>query len=215
VNAAFLLVTTAWMTGQPAAAPVHAGPGPAVQACGSSCCQDSCNEGFCQRLKDRLRGAFQRDNCCDTCAAPKCAPAPRCERAPACKPACCTTTCSTSCGRERLWHRRDRGCCDTKPACPTQTCCDNGCNEGLLSRLRGLCQRRNNYCDCCSNGGAVTVPAGERIPAGKKMPSAEPPASKTEVRIITPAPAPTAAPALDATPAIVPGIDALDNRNPF
>ena len=205
VNAAFLLVTTAWLTGQAPSADTKAAPAPAVQACGSSCCDD----GFCHRLRERLRGMFQRD-CCEPapkCHPVRCQPAPKCQ--PACKPAprCCATPCSTTtCRRDWFQHR---GCCETKPACPKTDCC----NDGLLSRLRALCNRRT--CDCCSSSGKV----GEPIPAGKKMPSAtyfeEVPTGRPEVRIITPAPAPTTAPGLEAAPAVVPSIDPVDNKNPF
>jgi hypothetical protein len=210
VNAAFLLVTTALMTGQPPAkiapAPAH-GPHATVApaACGPSCCDDNCcRERFGARLRERLRGLFSRDDCCETAchAAPVCHPAPVC--------------CDDHHGRRdrcRKHFRRHDRCEDD--------CCDNG---GLLSRLRGLFRRNNDCCDtsCCGSVGGPGHPVprvGEPIPAPKKMPkgstSIEP--NGREVRIITPPsanPIANPAPALETAPAVVPNLD-TENRNPF
>src|SRR5450755_3040752 len=81
VNAAFLLVTSAMLVGQPgggdkkpAPPPPAVAPAPVVSTgCGAGgCggCQDACGcDSFGHKLRDRLRGLFNRNSCdtCDTC----------------------------------------------------------------------------------------------------------------------------------------------------
>src|SRR5713101_9579260 len=62
VNAAFLLVTTAWLAGadQPAPAVVQADPPAATSSCCGGGCGGGCGHGFL----DKFRGLFHRD-CCE------------------------------------------------------------------------------------------------------------------------------------------------------
>jgi len=131
VNAAFLLVTSAWLAGEVPAAPpaLAAKPAPATVApaagCGT-CCNDANNCDSCcdscgrSGLFSRLKGLCKKGNdCCDTCNT--CA-----------QPTCAATTC-----------------------CASNSCCDDGCGrKGLLSRLGGLC-RKNKGDDCCNSCGTT------------------------------------------------------------
>lgn len=197
MNAAFLLVTTAWMAGDTAAA----APAPAAADCGacSSCATDACG---CQghKLLGKLQGVFKRkDSCgsCDTCSAPKCH-TPRIHREHKCAPAC--DTCD-NCGRggpkllEKLrgaFHH-DRGCG-----------CDNGCGAGCAD---GAC------------GGSTVMPrAGEPIPTPpKKMPN-KGKRVQTETAPIDAPVSPTLEVAPNASqvpPAIVPSVESDNLRSPF
>lgn len=166
MNAAFLLVTTAWLAGQapqppaaaPAPAPIAVAPAPAhiasgCNSCGSAC--DACNDcekpGLFARLRDKFRSKGCND-CCDTCNT--CA-----------TPVKIAVPCETTCG--------SCGACDS--------CCDK---PSLRDRLRGMF-KRNKCDDCCSTpcnscGAAIAAPApaaapvGEPIGAPKKV---EPPKS--------------------------------------
>jgi hypothetical protein len=193
VNAAFLLVTTAWLAGDAPVITTVAAPS-ATPAASGSCCGSSC-DSCCER-RCRLHGLFNRGcNDCNPC------PAPKCHRAPK----CCNQAPADCCGRRRLFQRNN-------DCCPTTTCNDC-CKPSLCDRIRGLFSR-NNCCDsCCDGTGAVAPKKGEQIPAPKKMPGGkEPP---REVRIDNaPAAAPAATPALEVAPSTVPALDA-DNRNPF
>lgn len=242
VNAAFLLLASAWSAGQPAPAPV---PAPAYHHNGghNGYCghDDCCDRG---RFWDRCRGWFQRDRCCHDRCHDHCRPTchVNCCR-PVCQPVCrpcpppCQPTCRVTCARPcpPVCHQpchnvcRDRCRDHCRDHCrvrchrechPRQDCCDDCCRTGFFDRLRGLFRRHNHCDDCCHNGWGHNGhngyrPGGEPIPAPKKMPGGEPPAK--EVRIISPpvgTTVPAAAPALEVAPAIVPQLDA-DNRNPF
>jgi hypothetical protein len=139
VNAAYLMLTTAWMAGADPA-PVAAAPAaaPVVSTSMGACngggyvggyggcggiSNDCCDSGR-QRLCDRIKGMFKRrgNDCCD--AAPTCAPAPVVHHAPAPVANC---GCEDTCKRERLcdrlkgmFKRRGNDCCDTGAQC--------GCN---------------------------------------------------------------------------------------
>jgi hypothetical protein len=187
VNAAFLLMTSAMLVGQtgggtdkkPAPPPVATTPAPAVSSgCGAGCggCQDACGcESFGSRLRDRLRGLFNRNSCCDTCNT--CAPTCHTHVARSCD------SCDSCAPRAWTWQRRCH-----EPACNTCTSTCNTCNDScgcgshaFLDRLReGF--RRNSCCDTCNTcnscGAAPTTVAppakgGEPIAPPKKMP--EPP----------------------------------------
>jgi hypothetical protein len=150
VNAAFLLVTSAWLAGQaappppaqPAYPPAHAHPAPAAPTASSACCDtgcDSCCEGG---LLARLRGWFRRrDDCCDTCGGhPQPAPS---------------------------YH--DHGCQD-----------ECGCRPGLLDRLRGWFHRGDccdgGAADCCATAAAPSAHVMPRPPEQIQAPkSTEPP----------------------------------------
>ncbi len=135
MNAAFLLVASAWLAGgepppsttptppapQAAPAPAPYGGGSCGCGCASTC---GCNEGEKPGFFDRLRGRFHRDHgdCGCTPAPCQCAPAPVYHAAPC----ACSSPCDT-CERPSLFERlRGRfhrggecGCGDTcgSPGC--------------------------------------------------------------------------------------------------
>jgi hypothetical protein len=180
MNLAFVLVTSAWLAGADAAdkpaaqpaAPAH----PAVAApfhngCGSGCgsCSDSCcEEGWGKRFRNRLRGLFRKDDCCesscDSCQAPK-----------------IKWNSGSSCG----------SCCDSG-------CDSGGLFSRLRAKFRrnDCCDSCGSSC-CGSNGGTVihgapgapatTAPKGESIGEPKQMPKAD----NKETRLIIPQPAGT------------------------
>jgi hypothetical protein len=167
VNAAFLLVTSAWLAGGQTAAPPPPAPmAPAAPyvataaapsggcGCGSTCgCNDCEKPGFLERM----RGRFHKDKDCG------CAPA--------------TTQ---SCAPAPVYH-----------AAPCASCgstCDSCEHAGFLDRLRARFHRDND-CGCnscgapaCSSCGAAPLPpakVGEPIkgPAEgpKKLPEGDKP----------------------------------------
>ncbi len=201
MNAAFLLVTTAFLAG-------NTNAGCCGATCGTSC--DTCCSG--PKLLDRLRGAFHHNNCgCDTCAAPKCAapcPAPK----PVCAPVC-APTCAPKCD----------SCCDSRPRLLDRLrsafhhghgCCDGGCSS---------C----STCSTCGSGpvAAPGAPAAPKetipTPPAKKMPAGGAPPAKTSID----APAATfgqGSPAIQAAPnagqapaAIAPNVETENLRSPF
>jgi hypothetical protein len=182
VNAAYLVLTTAWLAGDAPAAPAPPPAAPVVSApagggCGGGCgsavdnCCDSGRQGFCARLKAK----FHRSNDCG-CeqAAPTCAPVKQhCAPAPA--PTCCEAP-----ARKHHHHKRDN--CNTCEAAPVNDC---GCGkEGLFAKLKGHFHHRGGDCGCDSgsscgcggngygNGGVITAPATgtpvETIPGAPK-----------------------------------------------
>jgi hypothetical protein len=198
VNAAYLLLTSAWLAGADAApaAPAPAASTPVV-ASGSCCgnsggcssCADSCG---CEKVKfwDKWKGKFHKNDCgCQPtcgCAAPAptcgCAApvhhvhaAPSCGCAPA--PSC---GCDDGCGKVRLWDRmkakfhKDCGC---ESSCST---CGGGCS---------------------SCGAPAAAPTGEAVPvapkageAPKKMPTSTAPMTMNGIGV-------------DATPVAAPRLD--------
>jgi hypothetical protein len=237
VNAAFLLVTTAWLAGADAAPGAAPAPATVVAApvaapvvgscgCGTSCGCECCEEGWFARFRRRCGGMFNHHNeCgCETCNT--CAPAPTC-----CAPAktwgnCCESGCghawghrwksscesSCDCGCEdHSWGHRLRGWFHRGGGCETECGCGGGCASG-----------------CCGGGGVVGGPvvmprAGEAIPPAqtppKKMPSGktksttsiEPPMG-TGAAVSTPAPTTE----LNAPPIPdVPAAPATDRKDPF
>ena len=226
MNAAFLLVTTAWFAGDTAG---HA-PAPAANACCATTCSSDCCDSGGRKLLGKLRGMFKRDRC-DSCA-------PQCE-----------TSCQ-SCESRKLFHfHRTKSCDSCAPSCaPTcapapcaPTCCDpcdSGCGgHKLLGKMRGMFKRDRGCCDnACDNcaggachGGTTVMPkAGETITTPpKKMPNPNPNPGKEppvkEVRIDTPpalapvAPAITtpAQPVVQPAPPIVPSVESDNLRSPF
>lgn len=102
MNAAFLLVTTAWLAGDvPAAAPA---------ANAGGCC-DSCGNNVGQRLRDRFSGLFNRGDCCDS----------GCNRFSGFQRGCGQASCD-SCGGGNVFGRL-RGLFNRN------SCCD-GCSGG-------------------------------------------------------------------------------------
>ena len=221
MNAAFLLVTGAMLVGQagerrklrPHPVTRHAVP---AATSSSGCCNNSdlAVASFGHRLRHKLGGLFQRDNC------------------NSCQPTCCDNnrtvhhkpSCN-DCGRTKLWtggHQSNNNCA---PTC-TDSCGHGGFN--LLGNLRHRFGRNDCGCDggCGSTVAPAPVKSGEKIDAPKKMP-VDPPMPKktsTEVRfestptpIATPntiQPLPTP-PAVEVTPVVpVPRVEG-DRRDPF
>ncbi len=241
MNVAYLLVSTAWLSGQtpdgkdtkaviPPPAVVHpAAPVMGGMTGGSCGCESGCDTGCCDsgsswghRFRERMRGLFRRgghgNDCCDTCA-----PAPTCCSAPA--PSCCSAPAPSG------------NTCDS--------CCDSGSSRGhrFRERMRGLFRRGGHGNDCCDTGcnscggggvgygpGGMMMPApkGELIPLPKdgtplqKMPNdkgTEPPANGTkgvQINVVPNAPMPAATPALESAPTITPAQPAIEeNKTPF
>ena len=184
MNAAFLVLTTAWLAGADAAAPPPPkNPAPAAAPVGScsgscgACCDEGCGRRFfhrcrerCNRCRDHVRRCRSHDTCHDTC--------------------------DTGCEREGCFARlkaRFHRCNQCEGACGTS--CDD-CGRGrLFGRLRDLFHRHNDCDDCCGSatparGGPESIGPPREQP--KKMPSSEPP----KVGAITPS--------LEVTPVIAP-----------
>jgi hypothetical protein len=235
VNAAFLLVTSAMLVGQAGggdkkpAPPAAVAPAPVVSTgCGAGCggCQDACGcDSFGHKLRDRLRGLFNR-NSCDTCDT--CKPAHTCHSHKSCD------SCD-SCPKAWTWQRRchEPACNTCAPAPKACDTCSSSCGCGshaFLDRLReGF--RRNKCCDSCNTCGSacgtgpVAAPPAkvEPIAPPKKMPDPKVPDKKpAQVRIDTPPaqiPAIPTAPTVEVTPAPaavvpVPRVEG-DRRDPF
>lgn len=205
MNAAFLLVTSAMLVGQ--GGDKKPAPPPAAPAAVSSCCNhDPCGcEGFGHRLREKLRGLFNRDNC-DACQPTTCHTHH--------KAAACPKTCNDAC-RPKFWQP---ACREPKACAPAKTCTDpcGHASHNLLAKLRERFARN----DCCGGTTAAPAKAGEKIDAPKKMPDAS--KKPQEVRIDTP-PAPIAitqpVPAppvvgVAPVPVPVPRVEG-DRRDPF
>jgi hypothetical protein len=167
VNAAFLMLTTAWLAG---ADPVPVAPAPAapVVANGSCCgggsgcggaadcgCDDGCGRrpGFFARLF-----AKKSNDCgCET----------------SCQPSCQSSCDSCDSGRgKRAKRSRGSDCCESAPTCcapapAASTCCDDPCagrsgRRGLLARLFS---KRGGDCGCDSgcNSGCGTGCGGAAV----------------------------------------------------
>ena len=198
MNAAFLLVTTAWFAGADAAptkppekiespkgnaapALVTADGGYGGGGCGGCECDsgcDDCGHGW----KHRLRGLFHRNKGCDCgCEAATC-----CDSAPSCAPATCgCDTCDTCCHKEHFFHRlkarfhRSCGCCDT--------------------------------CDSCGGGtydGAAPViapPKAEGMPKTEKIANPLPKGNEPPLKSVN----------LDSAPTVVPNVTVEAEKSPF
>lgn len=192
MNAAFLLVTSAWLAGGQApttpATPMPTGAPPAAQvapapaygggcsSCGSSyggCgCSSGCNDCEKPGLLDRLRARFAKNECGCGCAptCSSCAPAPVYHATPTFHGSSCGSCCSScsscdSCDRPSFFERlRARFHRDSDCGCS----CDSGCATG----------------GCSSCGAAPLPPAkvGEQIQkpadAPLKLPSGDKPTDK-------------------------------------
>jgi hypothetical protein len=170
VNAAYLMLTTAWLAGAdpvpvtPApAAPVVAAPIGGGCGGGCGCATDACCEK--EGLFARLKAKFHKNECCEpapTCCAPKpvcCAPKPVCCPAP--KPVCCAPAPT---------------CCHAAPTCGC------GCEEPrvkLWDKIKAKFHKNDcceSSCSSCGCGGAAVPTAApiEAIPAkpnaGQAMP---------------------------------------------
>jgi hypothetical protein len=190
VNAAFLLVTTAWLAGAdaaPTAAP--ATPPAATSSCTGDCGACCDHEGLWSKLKGRLHHG---DDCCEPCPKPKCAPAPKCKPCDTCPKESCLDKL-----KSRLHHADDCNAC-AKPACapaPKATCgsCGSCCEETLGSKLKGkLHGLLHHDKDCCNDCGTAPGKGGEPIKApkdgepGKKLPSGDKEANVPGEPLITP-----------------------------
>lgn len=211
MNAAFLLVTTAWLAGS-GPAPSHGviqtsccGGGHAAVAssgCGGGCgssweSADCCKPGLIQRLRDKI---FRRDcGGCDTCATAH-------------------TSCGDCCEREGLLSRLRGMFHRTKCTDPCADTCGGGCNGcGSVSHVPAHVAPGHVV-----PGGAVPgqMPRApdkpEPLPAPKGgEPAARPlpkPAGDT-VRVIPPQP--VAAPVLEVTPTTAPKAVTPGARSPF
>ena len=191
MNAAFLLVTTAWLAGADPAppAPLPATPAPAATApapapaasCGTC---GSCSES--EGLLAKLRARLHKDTC-DTCApAPKYAPAPCFTPAPKCD------VCEGPSLLDRIkakMHKDECGC---------QGSCGSACDApSLLDRLKARFHKDDCGCGCA----AAVVPPPAKPAEPLKMPKEGEPGKKLPEgtdKKISAAPAPNA---LDLTPA--------------
>jgi hypothetical protein len=201
VNAAFLLVATAWATGADAAptpaaptvaAPVAAAPiasapggsccgggGGCGGGCGSSCCDTCCNECCCKpSLFERLSARFRKSSCCDCCDT--------------CGSGCGSTCggcgthggCGTSCGG----CGTSCGGCNTCNTCNTcDTCCNECCCKPSLFERLSARFRKSSCCDCCDTcgggcgtgcGGCGGGYGGAAVAPGTVVPGAMPPAGE-------------------------------------
>lgn len=193
MNVAFLLVTSAWLTGfDPVPAPpVAAPPGPVAPAiapapgfvpgpiAGGSCPGGNCggthgyegcgcdNACCCKpSCLDRIRALFHHKKCnsCDTCSS--CAPT--CNT---CAPTC--NTCASSCD-----------------------CCEPKCKHGLLARLRARFHHKKcDCCDTCNTCGDSHYGHGYAGPGGVISPAPGGVISPAPGGVIAPAPAGSYAPA--------------------
>ena len=200
MNAAFLLVSSALLVGQPAS------PAPAPAMVASSCGQSCGCEGSGHSLRDRLRGLFSRD-CSD-----------------ACKPAPCHThhahtsffksscsSCNDTCCKAKVWTWTPK--CREPRAC-APAACDDKCGHGhnILGKLRDRFSRGSSCCDtgCGSNGCSAGAPAPmkavEKVEPPKKMPAenipVKPKAKPQEDVRSEPAPVPFAVPVTPDVPSV-------------
>lgn len=206
MNAAILLVSSAWMAGQTPEVIIPVNHAHSASAsCGSGCGSACCDSG--PRLRDRIRGLFQRGDCCDPC--PQTCSQPRCH--------------SFQWPQLNLGHRCQSSC-DTCGHRQHHASCDSCGHGDLFGRIRGMF---NRDCGCssgcntgCCGSSSTTTPAAEPLKdQPKKMPSksAEPKKGQ-EARVITPpaqAPLPAIQNAPTIAPVIAPRITDNDTRNPF
>lgn len=167
VNAAFVLMTTAWLA---------SGHHQSAASCGPTCndavasCDSGCN-GFAHSLRDRLRGIFSRGHC-DSCST--------CEPAPVKHHACAPKTCAPACAA---------------PSCdPCESAGHRflGKLRGLFHRNNDCCEASCG--DACAPAAGTAAPSApstvvpEQTQPPKKMPSTkEPPPAGKQVFEIQPA----------------------------
>ena len=163
MNAAFLLVATAWVPGQ--------GDGKAAPACTPVCAQTCCRESFLDRLRCRL-DSCKRDRSCDPCAHNRCGaaktacPAPAAAKTTCPAPHCAKAACGDDCGRRlldflRCGNRCDDGCkhgkcgksaCGSKACDPCAAKCRrrDRCHDNCGTRCHDNCGRGRKNCDPCA-----------------------------------------------------------------
>ena len=230
VNAALLLVSSAWMAGQ---TPDVIIPVNHATSCGTNCGSSCCDSG--PRWRDRLRGLFHRDRCQDDCAQPcpqpRCQPCPqpRCQPCPQprCQPACpqprCHVVCQPQCRPQPACGHRCRSSCDDHGR--AHSSCGDDCGRGrLFERIRNAFHRDRGCCGdcgpaCVSEHTPGHAPAEPLREQPKKMPSKDVKKATTQGQIVNP-PAQTAVPALQSAPTIAPTlapriIENDGRNNPF
>jgi hypothetical protein len=193
VNAAFLLVATAFVTGsdpvQAVPAPVTAAPvvsnGSGCSSCDTGC--NTCDSGH--KWFGGFRGLLNRSDCgCDPCGGKR-----------------LFSGLGSSCGcgggfslglKDRFAGWGHKGCntCDTCNTCGHEKSCGCGIMESPLSRLGGLF-RRHKGCDTCDT--CSTCGSNGAIIQGAPAKAAPAPAVKP---VPAPAPAPQKMPAPPAKP---------------
>ena len=199
MNAAYLVLTTAWLAGDAPAAPAPAPAAPVVSApigggcgggCGAAtdaCCDSGCGGGKFS-LFGKLKGKFQKGCGCESSCAPvqqHCAPAPTCCEAP----------------RAKKWKKHN-DCCEQAPTC------DDGCGKGsLFGKLKGKF-RKHGDCGCDSGCGSSSCGCG-----GGSYGGAVAPGAPVETIPGAPRPAEGAPRRMPATPA-APGTGSVMNGVP-
>jgi hypothetical protein len=154
VNAAVLMLTSAWMVGaDPAPAPGSPAPFSAGPACTGGGCSPACDSCAKPGLFSRLRAGLHRSSC-------------GCESAPACG------ACNT-CARVGLWAKlKDRF--SHKNSCGTcNTCGGDTCGRtGMLTRLRERFSHKNSCgtCSTCASGAIVPEVVPDPKDPKKEMP---------------------------------------------
>src|SRR5262245_46732559 len=150
VNAALLMLASAWTTGQPAPAGPAPAAAPAPIVTGScNSCGDCCdNHRGCWR--ERFHQWCHRNDCCQqscqqTCHAPSCRPTCHQTCQPACRPVCCQQPACRPCPPPCP----PVTCC--KPVCQ-QTCCQPTCNNHCRQRCHTTCRSCNHGCNSCNSG---------------------------------------------------------------
>ena len=182
MNAAFLLVATAFVAGSdPVQAAPPAAPAAIVNGGGCSSCNtcntcDSCCESGGKHLFGGFRGLFSKNECgCDSCGGGK--------RLFSGLGSGCGCGGGFSLGlRERFGHKG----CDTCNTCNTcndcgheKSCC--GITESPLSRLGGLFRKKSCGCDTCNTcntcnscGGGAIIQGAPGIAPIPAQPGAKP-----------------------------------------
>ncbi len=141
MNAAFLLLTSAWLAGaDPVAAPVIA-PAPGA-CCGGACgCCDTCDPCCCEKEScwARFCRRFRHHDCCDSCETKCCEPkccAPKCCEPKCCAPKCCEPKCCEPCCEKESWWTRFCNRCRHHDCCNTcDTCCDTCGGHGTIAPM--------------------------------------------------------------------------------
>jgi hypothetical protein len=186
VNAAFLLVTTAWLAGADTGAPASAPAAPATSSCCggcNDCCNSCCYDNCCESWWGRFRRFFHNDCCYDSCCSSGCGYSgcgyshcnscyshnySSCNSCYSSCNSCCNDCCDSCCdslwGRMRRWFHRD--------------CCDYGCG----------CNSCYSGCNSCGYSGTGSPTGGPEQIGSPKDAKPLPPAKKAAQLIPQPAP---------------------------
>jgi hypothetical protein len=180
VNAAFLIVTTAWFAGADAAPATTAAPAvpptaPVAAPMGGSCCGGGGGSyggayggayggsggcGCCEAVQcckpsclQRLKAKFQKNCCCESCNT--------CATTSCCNSGCGGHVASSSCCGSNAGcgggHAASSGCCGSNYggnlSSGCGTCCETTCcKQGFCARLKAKMQRNNCCNSCCETG---------------------------------------------------------------